>query len=217
MQVRLYTSLESYSTESDNTIFDNSGTKELQGEDFGDLETGVASDTKYFYVRHDGTEKVYNVAYYLRSLGNEWGGYCADYPDKDYNPNWFKNGGLNDDGLPNTSTQDYEFMRLQAYNNPEMGLRVHYDRESPAIRTDGLGYDNVGLSFSAITLQNTSLDTSKGGEAINGEIAPAPIDASQQGYVGDEALLGLSVKLSEDIIGSGHVQFTFAIKYRYTI
>jgi len=218
-EVILTSSLESYGDESTNKIYDNTGNKELKGEDFGDLETGVDSPTIYYYVRHDGTELIYNVGMYLKAVGVSWGGYVSDAEDSyyPYNPNFFREGGLDENDIPNTSTNDYEFLRTNAYNNNEMGVRIHQDRSNDAVKSNGLGYDNLGLSFSPITLYTTAMDYSKtSDDQIDGVIYPAPVDQSNYGLVGDEARIGISIKLPEETEGSGHIQFGVAIKYRYT-
>lgn len=200
-------------------LYKNDGSNTAEGIDFGDIETGVEYEPRAIYLRHDGIDPIYNVGYYLRTFGAEWGGYVANASDsrEPYNPNWFKNGGESDTGLPTSSTSDYELMRTSAKNNAEMGLRVHYDRSDIGIRTNGLGYDNKGLNFSSIRLQKESVDYSATTVSTrDGYIYPEPIDDNKLGKAGDEAMLGLSIKMPEDIIGSGHVQLAFAIKYRYT-
>jgi hypothetical protein len=217
--VILTSSLESYGDESDNTIFDNLGGTSLSGEDFGDIETGVDSPTKFYYLRHDGAEPIYDVGIYLKAIGVPWGGYVADAEDArfPYNPNFFKFGGLDEDDHPQSSTEDYNFLRKAADNDPEMGVRIHMDREDPSVKTEGLGADNVGLNFSPIILDKTSLDTSKTSDDIdNGYIYPEPDDSSKTAKVGDEALIGVSLQLPEETEGSGILQFSVAVKYRYT-
>ncbi len=211
---------QSYGDDYAEPLYKNDGTESLEGIDFGDIETGREYAPRYMWLRHDGLEPVYNVAYYIRTVGVEWGGYVADREDAHdpYNPNWFRSGGLNDDsGLPNTSTTDYEILRTSAKNNAEMGLRIHYDRADEVVRTDGLGYENKGLNFSSIGMASTACDYS-GTDAseINGYIYPEPVDENKFGVVGDEGRLGLSLKMPEDLVGSGHIQFGFAVKYRYT-
>jgi len=215
---------ESYGSNYDEALYKNDGTTNLDGINFGDIETGVEYPPRFVYLRHDGINPIYNVAYYLRTLGVDWGGYVSSEDDATdpYNPNWFRSGGVNPDtNLPNSSTADYELMRTVAVNNAEMGLRVHYNREDEANRTYGLGYDSVGLNFNPIKLQSDSVDYGAADTderpVKTGYIYPEPEDDSKQGKSGDEAKLGLSIKLPEDIIGSGHIQFSFAIKYRYTI
>jgi len=217
--VTLKISDQSYGEDWIEPLYKNDGSTNLQGIDFGDIETGTEYLPRFVYLRHDGLDPIYNVAYYIRTVGIEWGGYVASEEDahEPYNPNWFKNGGVTDDGAPTSSTADYELLRLSAKNNGEMGLRVHYDREDDLIRTNGLGYDNQGLNFSAIKTQSTCLDVSAtDDEARDGYIYSEPIDENKLGKVGDEARLGLSIKMPDDIEGSGHVQLGFAIKYRYT-
>ena len=199
-------------------LYRNDGSDTLEGIDFGDIETGVEYAPREVWLRHDGLDPIYNVGYYIRTLGVEWGGYVPSAEDahEPYNPNWFKHGGKVDD-LPQSSTVDYELMRTSAKNNAEMGLRVHWDRADAAVRTNGLGYDNQGLNFSNIKLQKESVDYS--GTDLSerdGYIYPEPIDDNKLGLAGDEAKLGLSIKMPEDIEGSGHIQFSFAVKYRYT-
>ena len=218
-EVILTSSLFSYGDESDNTIFDKDGTATLKGEDFGDLETGVDSSPIFYFVRHNGTEPIYDVGIYLKAVGVNWGGYVASspYSSSPYNPNFFRSGGMDDNDIPQTSTNDYEFMRTSALNNPEMGVRIHLDRSNDAAKTNGLGYDNYGLSFSPVTLETTAMDYSKTSEdQISGLIYPEPLDDTQLGLVGDEARVGVSIKLPEETEGSGHVQFGVAVKYRYT-
>jgi len=201
-------------------LYKNDGTDELEGMDFGDIETGREYAARMVWLRHDGLEPIYSTAYYIRTVGSEWGGYVADAEDahEPYNPNWFREGGKDPDtDVPRSSTVDYELMRTSAKNNSEMGLRVHYDREDINVRTDGLGYENKGLNFSSIMVQAESLDVSNtDDEAKDGYLWPEPEDENKLGTVGDEALLGLSIKMPEDIEGSGHIQFAFAVKYRYT-
>lgn len=220
-EVSLTTSNISYGEEYNEKIFDKDGSKSGDGFDFGDLETGVDSDIIKLYLRHDGKAPIYNLSYYIRSLGVNWGGYVESDPDSywPYNPNYFREGGINDDtDLPNTSTKDYEFMRTNAYNNPEMGIRVHYDRSDENVKSNGLGYNNTGLNFSPIILASTAMDYSKSGnDQLDGYVYPEPNDEGKIGCDGDEALVGFSVKLPEDVVGSGHVQFSVTFKYRYTI
>ena len=218
--VTLTMAKESYGSEYEDALFKNDGSTELKGIDFGDVETGNEYMPKYLYLRHDGLEPVYASSYYLRTLGAEWGGYVASAEDshEPYNPNWFKHGGVKEDsGYPTNSTADYELLRNVAKNNAEMGIRIHYDRADDVTRTSGLGYDNQGLNFSGIVLQKESVDYSGTDiEEKNGYLYPEPEDDTKLGKAGDESRLGISIKLPEDIIGSGHVQFGFAIKYRYT-
>lgn len=219
MEVELTSSLVSYGDESENVIYDNLGTKTLIGEDFGDLETGQESDIKWFYFRHNGEEPIYNVGIFLRAVGTEWGGYVPSYPDSKlpFNPNVFRSGGLTESGGAASSTVDYEFMRQSALGNPEMGVRIHMDRSDEFVKTLGLGYDNQGLSFSPISLKRTSLDFSKSSnQELDGFIYPEPLDSSKISQDGDEAKIGMSIKIPEDTIGAGHVQFSVALKYRYT-
>lgn len=219
MEVELTSSLFSYGDESENIIYDNEGTKTLIGEDFGDLETGQESPVKWFYFRHNGEEPIYNVGIFIRAVGTEWGGYVPSYPDSKlpFNPNIFRSGGLTESGSPTSSTVDYEFMRQCALSNPEMGVRLHQDRNDEFIKTPGLGYDNKGLSFSPISLKRETLDFSKSSDPqLDGLIYPEPLDSSKIAQAGDEAKIGISIKIPEDTIGAGHVQFAIAIKYRYT-
>ena len=218
--VTMSISSSSYGIDFADPLYNNTGLESLPGLDFGDIETGTEYSQTPIWVRHDGIEPVFDVNYYLKTIGVEWGGYVSSAgasPDP-FNPNWFKNGGLADGGTPNTATKDYELMRTSALNNSEMGLRIHYDRADAAIRTNGLGYANTGLNFSGIRLQKEALDYSLSAiTPTDGYIHPESIDEAKMGKSGDEAMLGLSVKMPEDIIGSGHVQFALAIKYRYTI
>ena len=218
--VTLTISPESYKDDYNEPIYKKDGSEDGSGIDFGDIETGIEYPPRWLWIRHDGLEPVYNASYYIRTIGTNWGGYVADREDAHipYNPNWFRSGGKDPDtDLPRSSTVDYEFMRNIALNNEEMGARVHYDREDDTVRTSGLGYDNKGLNFSAIKLTKVSLDYSgTDAEEKDGYIYPEPDDENKIGTSGDEARLGLSIKIPEDIEGSGHVQFSFAIKYRYT-
>jgi hypothetical protein len=219
-EVILTSSLTSYGDESENYIYDKDGGKTLKGEDYGDLETGVDSDIIFYYLRHDGQEPIYDVGIYLKTIGVNWGGYVssADEATIPYNPNFFRSGGIDENGIPKTSTEDYEFMRKVAYENPEMGVRIHQDRSNDAIKSNGLGYSNIGLSFSPMTLLASSMDYSKTSNAqTDGLIYPGPIDSTQYGLVGDEARIGVSIKLPDEVEGSGHIQFGVAVKYRYTI
>ena len=217
--VTLSITKDSYGTEYVEPLYRNDGSSTLEGIDFGDIETGREYAPRDVYLRHDGLDPIYNVGYYIRTLGVEWGGYVptANTAHEPFNPNWFKNGGVTGTGLPTTSTVDYELMRNSAKNNAEMGLRVHYDRGDAAVRTNGLGYNNSGLNFSTIKLQKEAADYSMTGDnERDGYLYPRHIDDTKDGKVGDEAKLGLSIKMPEDIVGSGHVQFAFAVKYRYT-
>ena len=54
----------------------NTGLKELKGLDFDDIETGIPTEVKYIYVRHDGQEPIYNVGLYIKPVGTEWGWIC---------------------------------------------------------------------------------------------------------------------------------------------
>jgi len=217
--VTLKLAAETYGDEYSEPIYKNDGSNTLEGLDFGDIETGIEYAPRYVWLRHDGLEPIYNTAYYIRTVGTEWGGYVAGAEDshEPYNPNWFRSGGKNENDIPYSSTVDYELMRNSAKNNGEMGLRIHYDRSDEITRTNGLGYDNVGLNFSAIKLQQESGDWSgTDDDPRDGYIMPEPIDENKFGVVGDEARLGMSLKMPEDIEGSGHIQFGFAVKYRYT-
>lgn len=210
----------SYGVDYEEALYRNDGTDNLSGMDFGDIETGTEYEPRFIWLRHDGLEPIYNAGYYIRTVGVEWGGYVADneLAHEPYNPNWFKNGGVTDTGLPTSSTLDYELMRTSALNNPEMGVRVHYDRENVATRSNGLGNNNIGLNFSSIKLQKSAVDYSGTDLAeMDGYVYPEPIDENKLGIAGDEAMLGVSIKMPEDIEGSGHVQFAFAVKYRYTM
>jgi len=217
--VNLISSPTSYGAESTETIYDSAGTRTLPGYDFGDLETGQNSHISWFYFRHDGTEEIYNVGAYIRSIGTEWGGYVASADSSyiPYNPNWFRSGGVDENDYPQTSTEDYNFMREQAFNNPEKGMRLHTDRNNPTVKTNGLGYQNEGLSFSPKVLPVTTLDySSTSNPQLDGVIYPEPIDSSQKAQAGDEAKMGVSLNISTDVVGSGVIQFSLALKYRYT-
>ena len=218
--VELQSSRTSYGEEPTDPLFDNVGTSEGRGLDFGDLETGNDSDIDFLYIRHNGTEPIYDTAVYLRTYGPAWGGYIEGYEDAIYpnNPNFFKNGGYDEYGYPQTSTDDYEFMRLQGYNNPENGVRIHFDRNNPDYKTNSLGYDNKGLSFSALGMPLSAMDYSNTSTNIakGGYIYPEPDNYANAGKVGDEAKIGVSLNISEDVIGAGVVQFAVTVKYRYT-
>ena len=54
MIVNIITSFESYGSEFQENIYKNDGSKTLTGMDFNDLETGVPSNTRFLYIRHDG-------------------------------------------------------------------------------------------------------------------------------------------------------------------
>ena len=220
MEIELISSPISYGENSDEKIFFNDGSLSLNGADFGDLETGEESAVKYFYFRHTGAEPIYNVGIYMKAVGISWGGYVDSFPDSKlpYNPNFFRSGGLTSNGFQTSSTQDYEFMRQSALSNPDMGIRLHLNKSNELIKTYGLGYDNKGLSFSPITLKSTSLDFSRSSNQIrDGYIYPEPEDSSKTSKDGDEAKIGVSIRIPEDTIGSGHIQFSIALKYRYTI
>jgi len=210
----------SYGEIFEDNLYKNDGTETGIGVDFGNIETGTENVPTFMYLRHDGIEPIYSCSYYLRTIGTEWGGYVstADTAENPFNPNWFRDGGLSELGVPKTATVDYELMRTSAANNSEMGLRVHYDRADNNVRTTGLGYSNAGLNFSSILLQQQALDYSLSGNTpLDGYIHPEPIDGAKLGKVGDEARIGLSVKMPEDIVGSGYVQFAFAVTFRYTL
>jgi len=220
MNIIVTASYESNGNDIDTLIFDNSGAKGLVGSDFGDLETGKESSIIWYYFRHDGENPIYDTSFYIRALGLEWGGYVPDADDSrlPYNPNFFRNGGLDEDGNITTSTADYDLMRTLAYNNPEMGVRLHMDRNDETVKTNGLGYENKGLSFSSLPLASTSLDYSKSSnEELDGYIYATPADQSKVGQDGDEAKVGVSIKLPDDLEDSGHIQFSLVMKYRYTI
>lgn len=219
MEVEITSSLSSYGADTTNTIYDSSGTQELLGEDFGNLETGEVSELKYYYIRHNGTEPIYNVGFFLRALGAEWGGYVSSSPDskEPYNPNMFREGGVDEDGIPYSSTKDYEFMRKIASGNPDMGVRLHQDREDSTKKDYSLGYDSRGLSFSPVPLKFTALDFSKSSnDKVDGFIYPEPVDSSKKALDGDEAKIGVTVRIPEDTIGAGYIQFSTAMSYRYT-
>lgn len=220
MEVQIKTSLIPSGEEYQEYIYKNDGSKSLLGLDFGDLETGVESITRYLYYTHDGLEPIYNAGFFIRTVGNEWGGYVPTSPDSYFpnNPNFFKNGGIDSvTGLPKSSTSDYEFLRTSAYNDPEMGVRLHMNRTNVFIKTDGLGYQNRGISSSPITLSKDSLDWTKTSAVpTDGFIYPIPEDPSRIGKAADEAKIGISLKFSDEVVGSGHVQIGIAFKYRYT-
>lgn len=219
--VTILTSNVSYGTEEWDALYKNDGTETLNGIDFGNVETGEDVVPRWLYFRHDGLEPIYNAGYYLRTIGVEWGGYVAteETAHNPYNPFWFKHGGVYEDtGLPKSSTLDYDFLRNVAYNNPEMGIRVHDDRTNEYIRSNGLGNANKGLNFSPIIVKPTALDYSlSGNPQLDGYVYPEGMDDSKFGKDGDEMKLGISIKLPEDVVGSGHIQFAMAVKYRYTI
>jgi hypothetical protein len=125
---------------------------------------------------------------------------------------------LDENELPQRSTADYEFFRLQGRDNPEMGMRLHLNRNDLTLRTNGLGHQNVGLSFSTITLPLTAMDYSRpsSNAPTPGRIYPDPIDLDDRGKVGDEAKVGVSFKLSEDVVGGGFAQVSLAVAYRFT-
>ena len=203
-----------------NTIYDNLGTRTLIGSDYGDIETGFPSPTKFFYFRHDGTEPIYSCGFYIKAIGSNWGGYVstADTSFFPYNPNFFRNGGIDPVTLiPNTSTDDYELLRISAQNNQEMGVRLNFDRTNDLILENSLGYNNIGLSFNPLPLSINSMDYSlTSSPQIEGTIYPAPLDDTKRGKFGDEARVGVSIKLPVEVTGSGIVQFGVAMKYRYT-
>lgn len=213
-------STSSYGAPYSQSLYGSDGTKSLGGIDFGDVECGVQQQPRWFYVRHDGTEKIYQVGFYIKPVGLEWGGFVNQSPDATlpYNPNYFRTGGINPDTLiPYSSTDDYNFMRLIAFNNPEMGVRLHLNRQNVFERTNGLGFMNQGLQFSAIPMPETTLDFSEGGTYEIGSIFPKPSDPLKLGKVGDEMKFGMSLYIPEETIGSGHIQYTMAIRYRYTL
>lgn len=210
----------SYGADDTDSLYDNLGTTTLKGYDLGDIETGVDQPINTLFLRTDGLEVIYNCGFFLRAVGLEWGGYVpsADTALRPYNPNFFRSGGLDGLGNPQQSTADYEFMRLEARNNPEMGLRLHLDRSNTSTRTNGLGYNNTGLSFSPIQLPLSAMSYTQpsSNTPLAGRIYPDPVDPVKRGNVGDEAKIGVSFKLGDDVIGSGIVQIGLAIVYRYT-
>lgn len=220
MEVNIITSLSSYGNELESTIFKNDGTNTLPGIDFGDLETGSASQPLFLYFRHDGLEPITSGGFFLRAVGTNWGGYVASSPSSTlpHNPNYFRSGGVDVNNIPNASTKDYEFLRTAATNDPENGIRLHLDRSNEFIKTAGLGYDNQGLSVSPITLKSSAMlyTLNPTLPQTNGVIYPEPADQSKYSKVGDEAKVGFSVRFSEDVVGSGYVQVSVAFKYRYT-
>lgn len=219
MIVNIITSFESYSNEFDESIYKNDGTKTLKGLDFNDIETGVSTNTRFLYIRHDGLEPIYNVGFYIRPVGVNWGGYVQDRPDTvlPYNPNFFRSGGVNEFGTPRTSSLDYNFTREMASNNPDTGCRLHLDRSNPLHKTNGLGFNNVGISITPLGMPLSCLDYSgTSSTQISGTLYPEPTDQTKYGKVGDEAKVGISMLFPEEVVGSGHIQFALAIKYRYT-
>ena len=219
MIVEVTSSPSTYGDPNDETIFDNEGTRTLIGSDFGDIETGTSSDIKFFYFRHDGQEPIYDCGFYLKAVGSRWGGYVADAETSQlpYNPNFFRNGGIDENSVPNTSTDDYELLRISSQNNQEMGVRLHLDSSNSQLFENSLGYNNIGLSFNTKKLPITAMnyeDTSA--SQIEGTIYPAPLDDTKRGKFGDEAKVGISLKMPEEISGSGVLQFGVAMKYRYT-
>ena len=219
--ISLTVSESTYGPDFSSTIFSSTGLSDLAGLDFGDLETGEDSTTKQLFIRHDGIEPVYNVGFYIKSIGSKWGGYVDTAPTANvpFNPNFFRSGGINPDTtLPFTSTEDYEYMRSIAFNNPDMGIRLHMDRTIPILKSAGLGNANAGLNFSPLALETTALDYSKSANShLTGFIYPDPNDGSKTGKDGDEALVGISIKLPEETVGSGHIEFSTSIKYRFTL
>lgn len=219
-KVNLLISEKTYGGELDTPLFDQKGGTGNVGLNFGDLETGIPSDVKYFYIRHDGKEQIYACGVYIKAVGTKWGGYVAGAAsaDRPYNPNFFRSGGLDSDGLPETSTKDYELLRTVAMANPEMGIRLHMDRTNKAKKSEALGYANSGLSFNPKLLEVTALDFSGNTGLLPkaGVIYPKPVEAHKVGTCGDEAKLGISINIPEEVEGSGHVQVSVAIKYRYT-
>jgi len=219
MELEITSALTSYGDEYDESVYGKDAEISLKGRNMGNLETGGDSEILYYFFRHDGSEPIYDVGLYLKAVGTEWGGYCKDYPDSDlpYNPNVFRSGGVDDNNHALTSTEDYEFLRKCAKDNPEMGVRLHQDRTDETVKTKGLGSNNQGLSFSVIPLSTTSLDYSKtSNDQTEGLIYPEPVDSSKKALAGDEAKIGVSVKLPEETEGAGHIQFAVAFKYRYT-
>ena len=219
MIVNIITSFESYGTEFSETIYKNDGTKSLKGLDFNDIETGVGTTTRYIYIRHDGLEPIYNVGFYIRPVGTQWGGYVANSSSSiiPYNPNYFRSGGVNASGVPYTSSLDYNFIREMAFNNPDMGCRLHLNRNDEFEKSNGLGFENVGISVTPLALPITCLDYTKtSSPKLSGTLYPEPSDQSKYSKVGDEAKVGISLLFPEEVVGSGHVQFSLAIKYRYT-
>jgi len=201
-------------------LFDSSGGSSMQGLDFGDLETGTRSDIKLLYLRHNGLEPIYKVGCYIRPVGSNWGGYVSSKSEsKDpYNPNWFRRGGIDaDTSRPTTSTVDYNFLRTLALTDPVMGVRIHTNRNDIEEASDGLGYQNLGLNFQPVELPISALDYSKTANPLrDGYIYPEPL-SGDVGQAGDEAQVGVSIFLPEDVVDGGRVQFTLAFKYRYTI
>ena len=219
MIVNIITSLESYGSEFVESIYKNDGTKTLKGLDFNDIETGIPTATRYIYIRHDGLEPIYNVGFYIKPVGTNWGGYVSSRADTTlpYNPNFFRSGGVFENGSPTTSSLDYNFIREMAFNNPDMGCRLHLVRNDIYSKANSLGFNNVGISITPLAMPTTCLDYSRTSSAqLSGTLYPEPTDQSKYGKVGDEAKVGISLSFPEEVVGSGHVQFALAIKYRYT-
>lgn len=219
MEVNIITSYQSYGGEYDTKIYKNDGSLTLSGLDFGDLETGTESAPTFIYFRHDGLEPIYAGGFYIRAIGTDWGGYVSSSPDSPfpYNPNFFRTGGIDENLIPYASTVDYEFVRTAAVNDPANGCRLHMDRSNEFIKTSGLGYNNQGISIAPISLKATSLDYSMNPtlQKIDGTIYPEPLDQAKYGLAGDEAKVGFSLRFSEEVEGSGHVQIAVAFKFRY--
>lgn len=220
MIVNIITSFESYSSEFQEQIYKNDGSKTLTGMDFSDIETGIPTNTRFLYVRHDGNEPIYNVGMYIKPVGPEWGGYVSVSPDSElpYNPNIFRDGGISEQGIPRTSSVDYNFVRSVAENNPDTGCRLHLNRDNALEKGNALGFNNIGTSLVPLILPISALDYTKNLTLaqVPGTIYPEPLDQSKYGKVGDEAKIGISLLFPEEVEGSGHIQFGLAIKYRYT-
>ena len=220
MIVNIVTAFESYGSEFQENIYKSDGSKTLTGMDFNDLETGVESNVRYLYIRHDGMEPIYNVGFYIKPVGPEWGGYVQSSPDSvlPYNPNLFREGGVGSNNSPKTSSADYNFVRSIAETNPDTGCRLHLNRENPLEKNNSLGFNNIGTSLVPLILPVSTLDFSKSPttQQVPGKIYSEPSDQSKYGKVGDEAKIGISLLFPEEVEGSGHVQFALAIKYRYS-
>jgi len=211
----------SYGTGQYDALFDSLGTSTLEGFDYGDIETGVEYPPMWLYLQHDGIEPIYSCRFFLRAVGLNWGGYVpsASTAVDPYNPNIFRSGGINQvTGWPNSSTADYETFRIDARDNPEMGVRLHLNRENELIRTNGLGHQNIGLSFNPISMPLTTMLYANSTTNVPraGVIYPKTDVVADQGKIGDEAKVGISIKLGEDLIGGGFAQIGVSIAYRHT-
>lgn len=219
LEVTLKISKTSYANESFDALKDRMGTELLEGFNYGDIQTGDDYPPVFMYVRHSGIEPVNAVRLFLKTAGTDWGGFVFSSPSSKfpYNPHYFRLGGLDGNGIPRQSTIDYEFFRTQARDNPEMGMRLHLNRSDEFIRTNGLGYQNIGISSSPIILPVTAMDYSgTTNSQTPGRIYPDPLTLEGRGKSGDEAKIGVSFKLSPDTIGGGFAQIALSIAYRFT-